>query len=414
MTQVRRRARFATFGAMAITDHDPASRLPPGVLSDLGGWTLYQSFRTFTWGWWVRRGAVFWPLAILAGCAYGAWHASGMGAWEDWPGLAGRATLATLITVSAGPLLATIVRHRNLPLRVERVLVILAVLLGLWLGLVALDWAGAYHAQLMRGYSGRSMNVSFFGQMMSIFFHASVDASIFMLVFAGGGLSIVYYVGERRRIAQYNARRQVEALRSERDAADIRLAVLQAQIEPHFLFNTLASVRSLIAAEPEHAARTIDALADYLRATLPRFRETGVEAATLDRQIDICTRYLELMNIRMAGRIQIEVSASDAARALPFPPLVLLTLVENAVKHGVEPGVGPRTIAIDAEANDTALTVTVEDDGAGLQPGTSPGLGLANIRAQLRNRFGDQAALEVAARDSGGTRASIRVPLAAT
>ncbi|MDB5673170.1 MAG: hypothetical protein JWM65_152 [Sphingomonas bacterium] len=398
---------------MAMPDDDPYSRLPQGVLSDLGGWTLYQSFRTFTWPWWVRRGAVFWPLAILAGCAYAAWHASGMGAWRDWPGLALRATIAALITVSLGPLLATIVRHRKLPFRVERVLVILAILLGLWIGLVALDWAGAYHAQLMRGYSTRPMNVSFFGQLMSNFFRASIDASIFMLVFAGGGLAIVYYVGERRRIEQHGARRQVEHLRAERDAADMRLAVLQAQIEPHFLFNTLASVRSLIASEPEHAARTIDALADYLRATLPRFRETSVEAATLDRQIDICTRYLELMNVRMAGRIRVEVEASDTIRTLQFPPLVLLTLVENAVKHGVEPAAGPRMIAIRAHADDEALTVTVEDDGAGLEPGVTPGLGLANIRAQLRNRFGDSAALEVGARPDGGTRALIRVPLAA-
>jgi hypothetical protein len=398
---------------MAMPDHDPYSRLPQGVLSDLGGWTLYQSFRTFTWGWWVRRGAVFWPLAVLAGCAYAAWHASGMGAWSDWPGLAWRATLATLVTVSAGPLLATMVRHLKLPLRVERVLVILAILLGLWLGVVALDWAGAYHARLMRGYSGQAMNISLFGQLMSTFLRATVDASLFMLVFAGGGLAIVYYIGERRRIAQYGARRQVETLRAERDAADMRLAVLQAQIEPHFLFNTLASVRSLIATEPDHAARTIDALADYLRATLPRFRETSVEAATLDRQIDICTRYLELMNIRMAGRIRVVVEAGDEARALPFPPLVLLTLVENAVKHGVEPSPGPRMIAIRAHADAGALTVSVEDDGAGLEPGTTPGLGLANIRAQLRNRFGDSAALEVRGRRDGGTRAQIRIPLAA-
>jgi len=331
---------------MAFSDDDLGARLPREVLSDLGGWTLYQSFRVFTWYWLLRRIAIFGTLAILAGFAFAAWHASGMNAWGDWPGLAWRACLASLAAVSVGPLLATFIRHLRLPLIVERVLIIAAIVAGLAIGVVALDWAGAYHHQLMLSYAGRSMDAGVFGRAMSRFLFATVNASTFALLIAGGGLAAFHYLGERRRIAQYRARLQVERLRAERDSANTRLAVLQAQVEPHFLFNTLASVRSLIATEPKRAAQTVDALSAYLRATLPRLRGAQVEETTLGEQIQLCTGYLELIRVRMAGRLEVRVEASEAARALPFPPLILLTLVENAVTHGIEPKVGPAVVAI--------------------------------------------------------------------
>lgn len=412
MVRVRERACFANLSAMDLPDDDLHARLPRSVLSDLGGWTLYQNFRTFTWPWLLRRGIVVWPLAVLAGCIYATWHASGMGAWGDWPGLALRACVASLLAVSAGPLLATLIRHRRFPSAVERVLVVLAILLGLWIGVVALNWAGAYHAYLMQAFAGQHMQTSLFGQTVSNFLAVTVNGSVFVQILAGGGFAAIYYLGERRRVAQFAASRQIENLRAERNAADLRLAILQAQVEPHFLFNTLASVRSLIASEPERAATTIDALAAYLRVALPRIRTTGVEQATLGRQIDLCLGYLEIMNVRTAGRIQIRVDASDEVKALPFPPLILLTLVENAMTHGIEPKPGPGMIAIIAGTADGILTVGVEDDGRGLQPGTTPGLGLANLRAQLRDRFGTRAQFEIASRTGGGTTARIHIPLA--
>lgn len=411
MVRVRDCVCFANVSRMDLPEDDLHGRLPRSVLSDLGSWTLYQHFRTFTSPWLLRRGIVFWPLAVLAGCAYATWHASGMDAWGDWPGLALRACVASLIAVSAGPLLATVIRHWRLPLLVERALVLLAILLGLWIGVVALDWAGAYHAHLMQIEAGRSMRVSLFGQAVSNFLAATIDASVFVLIVAGGGFAAIYYLGEQRRVAQYAAGRQIESLRAERNAADMRLAILQAQVEPHFLFNTLASVRSLIASEPERAARTIDALAAYLRVALPRIRTTGIEEATLGRQIDLCLGYLEIMNVRTAGRIEVHVDASEGVRALPFPPLILLTLVENAMTHGMEPKPGPGMIAIIASTADGFLSVSVDDDGQGLQPGTTPGLGLANVRAQLRDRFGSRARFDIASRAGGGVSARIHIPL---
>lgn len=411
MVRVRDCTCFANVSDMDLPDDDLHARLPRGVLSDLGSWTLYQNFRTFTWPWLLRRGIVFWPLAILAGCTYATWHVSAMRAWGDWPGLALRACIASLIAVSAGPLLATLIRHWRLPLVMERLFVLLAILFGLWIGVIALDWASAYHSHLMQAYSGRPMGPNLLGQAVSYFLAATINTSVLVLIVAGGGFAAIYYLGERRRVAQYAAGRQIESLRVERNAADMRLAVLQAQIEPHFLFNTLASVRSLITSDPERAAKTIDALAAYLRVTLPRIRTTGIEEATLGRQIELCLGYLEIMNVRTAGRIDVHVDASDETRVLSFPPLILLTLVENAMTHGIEPKPGSGMIAIIAGTADGFLSVSVEDDGLGLQPGTTPGLGLANVRAQLRDRFGTHARFDIASRAGGGVSARIHIPL---
>jgi hypothetical protein len=411
MNGVRAAPGFASLAGMAFSDDDLGARLPREVLSDLGGWTLYQSFRVFTWYWLLRRIAIFGTLAILAGFAFAAWHASGLNAWGDWPGLAWRACLASLAAVSAGPLMATCIRHLHLPLIIERVLVVVSILAGLAIGVAALIWVGAYHHQLMHLYAGRSMDAGVLGHWMARFFRLSIDASTFALIIAGGGVAALYYLGERRRIAQYQARLQVERLRAERDTANTQLTVLQAQVEPHFLFNTLASVRSLIATEPARAAQTVDALSAYLRATLPRLRGAQVEDTTLGEQIQLCTGYLELIRVRMAGRLGVRVEASEQVRALPFPPLILLTLVENAVTHGIEPKAGPVMVAIIASVDGGMLTVNVEDDGAGLAPGTSSGLGLTNVRAQLLSLFGDRASLEVMSRPEGGVRARIRIPL---
>jgi sensor histidine kinase YesM len=204
-------------------------------------------------------------------------------------------------------------------------------------------------------------------------------------------------------------------LRQDKADADLKLAVLQAQIEPHFLFNTLASVSALISTAPGRAVSTIDALSDYLRSTLPKLRrEGGVESATLGGQVGICARYLELMNIRMGGRITVEIDVPPNLLDAPFPPLLLISLVENAVKHGIEPKPGPGVIAIRARARDEAgearLEVSVEDDGAGLQGGAGAGVGLANVHAQLQHRFGPRARLDVASRETDGVRARLSVP----
>lgn len=380
------------------------------LITGWGQWPGHDAFPTFSWSWWLRRGRVFWPIALIYGMMYGTWHAAGMNAWGDWLPLALRGSLAGLVMVSTGPLLATGVRYLGLPVITERVLVALAIIIGVAVALAADDWVGRYHSALMARFNNHDMHppVPWLFLAISNLMRLSLDGGTLVIIFVAGGFSVVHYFTERRRLAAHAARRELETLRTARDAADMRLAVLQAQVEPHFLFNTLASVRSLVPTDPARAVATIDAMADYLRSTLPAMRDSTLEDATLGKQIDICARYLDLMNIRMDGRLTVVIDADDTVRARPFPPLILISLVENAVKHGIEPKPGPGTIAIRARLDHSnQLEVAVEDDGLGLTPGPSHGLGLANVRAQLRNRFGDSAALDIASRPEGGTRAAI-------
>jgi sensor histidine kinase YesM len=188
--------------------------------------------------------------------------------------------------------------------------------------------------------------------------------------------------------------------------------MLQAQVEPHFLFNTLASVRSLVATDPARAAQTIDGLAQYLRATLPKLRAgTGASPSTLGEQFAICASYLELMRLRMGERLAVELDLPADLHDAPFPPLLLISLVENAIKHGVEPKPGLTKVTLSARMVErNRLEVRVEDDGAGLRLGMGEGTGLANVRAQLLTRFGASASLELGARDAGGVTARIVVP----
>jgi LytS/YehU family sensor histidine kinase len=188
--------------------------------------------------------------------------------------------------------------------------------------------------------------------------------------------------------------------------------VLAAQVEPHFLFNTLAGVRSAIHTDPARAATLIDSLADYLRAAIPRLRADGGADATLAGQVEIVRAYLALMAARMP-RLSFSIDLPDDLRALPCPPLMLVSLVENAVKHGAEPKVGPVHVALRARLDALGrLQVAVEDDGAGFGGSTGgTGIGLANIRERLKQMHGDRAALELRARPEGGVGATLTLPL---
>ena len=205
-------------------------------------------------------------------------------------------------------------------------------------------------------------------------------------------------------------------LRAERDAlardkalAESRLRVLQAQVEPHFLFNTLANVISLIHTRPVRAARLLEGLTSWLRASLSRTRRPN---GTLADELDLVRAYLDVQALRMAGRLTYEVRADAGAGTAPAPPLLVQPLVENAVLHGIEPSAAGGRVEVRATRSAGGVRVLVTDDGVGLHPDTAGrGTGIANVRERLQAAFGPRGRLLVTETPGGGVRVELRIPL---
>ncbi|MCD9028245.1 histidine kinase [Luteimonas sp. BDR2-5] len=327
-----------------------------------------------------------------------------------------------LVMTTAGPAFATLVRH--LRLRRERLWVVVAWIAGIVAAYLGDSWASSHINTLLRGELGAGIDVEALeaarptgpvAQALMVTVKLMTLAFIYGLL--GGGMALRAYFGEQRRLEASRHRTELAALQAQKREADLRLGALQAQVEPHFLFNTLASVRALVRQDPARAEATLDALVDYLRATIPRLRDArpgSGEAAirsTLGQQLDLCARYLELMRLRTGDRLHYRIDAEPALRALDYPPLLLITLVENAIKHGIEPKPGTGNVAIRAWREHGQLCVAVVDDGVGLQPGVGGGVGLANVREQLAARFGPRAGLRLTGNRDGGAQAEIRTPL---
>ena len=196
------------------------------------------------------------------------------------------------------------------------------------------------------------------------------------------------------------------ALLQEKALAEAELRVLQAQMEPHFLFNTLSNVIALIRADPDKAARILELLSTLLRASLARARETE---ATLGEELELVRAYLEIQALRMSGRLEYAVNAAPGIADLRLPPLLLQPLVENAVLHGIEPKVDGGRIDVSAELSGGEVAILVRDDGIGMGSERT-GECVENVRGRLRGLFGEQASLAIAETPGGGTSASVRIP----
>jgi hypothetical protein len=208
----------------------------------------------------------------------------------------------------------------------------------------------------------------------------------------------------------FNAK--AEQADAEKRAAEAQLRLLQGQMEPHFLFNTLANVVTLIETEPLRARQMLETFTDYLRSSLGSLRR---DDGTVGRELDLAEAYLRLQHLRMEDRLHYTISADAAARRLALPPLLLQPLVENAVLHGLEPQVEGGRIDVEARVEGRQLVLSVADDGPGPDAPARPGArhngqALANLRERLRGRYGDQASLRIEPTHPG-TRATLRRPL---
>ena len=204
------------------------------------------------------------------------------------------------------------------------------------------------------------------------------------------------------------ATKRAETEQLERTVLEARMEALQAQIEPHFLFNTLASIDQLILTDPPRASRMQQSLIRYLRSAMPQMREGS--RPTLGQQVDLCSAFLEIMAVRMEGRLQSIVIVPEGLKSAVFPSMMLQTLVENAIKHGLEPKPEGGLLEIGAEIVDGQLAVHVLDTGIGFMPKAEAGVGLANVRERLKALYNGRAELIISVPPAGGTCATIKVP----
>jgi len=194
----------------------------------------------------------------------------------------------------------------------------------------------------------------------------------------------------------------------ERQALDARLHLLQAQVAPHFLFNTLANVQALVDAGSPHASAVLRTLTAYLRAAVPLLHEP---VATIEGELQLVRPYLELMQMRMPDRLQYAINADPAALNVRCPPTTVLTLVENAVRHGIDPSEEGGRIDIDVERRRERCVIRVTDTGVGLdQSGSGLGTGLTTLRERLRLLFGDAAQLRLTSGAPRGVAVEIDLP----
>jgi hypothetical protein len=218
--------------------------------------------------------------------------------------------------------------------------------------------------------------------------------------------------GKKRAEAEtLTANAAAERASMQRQLSETKMQMMQAQVEPHFLFNTLASVEYLIETNPPRASAMQRSLIQYLRAVLPQMRDNAV-VTNLGREADMVKAYLNLLKMRMEERLTVEMEIPEGLRTAAFPPMMLQSMVENAIKHGLECKPEGGTLKIVAEVASGKLRVIVTDDGVGfgVVPSDGTGLGLPTIRERLKLLHGDQGQLHIAANSPSGVIATIDVP----
>lgn len=279
------------------------------------------------------------------------------------------------------------------PLMLSLVLPVLGIYIGFVLALSIL--------------SGGARFFTFSEGWREFIFSACIAVAIGWMLWEAGEASRLREVA-RRELAELEA----AAARSDKERATAELKALRAQVEPHFLYNTLSNVVSLIDREPATAKHMTERLIGYLRHTLDASRRDN---ATVGDELTIIADYLEILRLRMGVRLAYVIEATEASRALPLSPMLLQPLVENAIKHGLEPKIEGGSITVSAAIHDAVLQIRVEDTGLGFGVATDTagsGTGLANVRARLKALYGDDATLTID-QPTEGTRICISVPVAA-
>ena len=236
--------------------------------------------------------------------------------------------------------------------------------------------------------------------------------SLLQLLFLGVmfGSIITYFFSSREQIAESQAQAQEEKIKRltiEKKAAEANLKLLQAQIEPHFLFNTLSNVLSLLDTEPKKGKSMLVDFIQYLRSSLSKIR---VQSATLGQEMEMIQAYLNIFKVRMGDRLQYKIDMPENLKTITFPPMLIQPLVENAIKHGLEPKIDGGEIYINGETKDGRLRLEVIDTGDGFKGENNSGMGLSNIRERLQSLYGDSGRLILEENQPNGLKAIVEVP----
>ncbi|HEX7236554.1 MAG TPA: histidine kinase, partial [Gammaproteobacteria bacterium] len=255
------------------------------------------------------------------------------------------------------------------------------------------------------------------GPWMAIDYHGSHDQGVMIALAIPLGEGLLFgpwialgaMVWQRDVFARDQALAfELERSRLERNALDTRLRLLQAQVEPHFLFNTLANVQALVDSGSQQASGVLASLVAYLRAAVPRMHEP---ATTLGQELELVRAYLELMRMRMPDRLEFALHVDPKANALQCPPVTLLTLVENAVRHGIDPSEEGGRIDIDVRVEGGRCVLRVTDTGVGFTASASGlGTGLSTLRERLQLAFGGEARLRITELEPHGVCAELDLP----
>ena len=224
------------------------------------------------------------------------------------------------------------------------------------------------------------------------------------------GTIITYFFFSQERITQAQAEAQEERIRrldSEKRIIETHLRMLQAQIEPHFLFNTLSTVLSLLDTDGKKAARMLTDLIRFLRVSLSN---TRAESSTVGDEMEMARAYLDIHRVRMGDRLQYHIRTDEGLKEKEIPPMLLQPLVENAIRHGLEPTVHGGVLTIRTESRNRSLRITVSDTGKGFDKDHSGGLGLENIRERLHSLYGSRGRLILEENRPHGFKATIEMP----
>jgi len=233
-----------------------------------------------------------------------------------------------------------------------------------------------------------------------------------LIIIASAILKVTYKRTIQAEVKAAVATETADSEQLKRQVVEARMAAMQAQVEPHFLFNTLASIDHLIETDPPRASTMQKNLIALLRASMPSMRESNPAQHNLGREMAVIRPYLEILKVRMEDRLQATIHVPEGLLSAEFPPMMIQSLVENAIKHGLEPKAEGGTLTVSAEIVHGRLAVTVADTGLGFGRADTAGtgIGLANIRERLKLLYGDKASMVVADNLPSGTVVTLTVP----